>query len=111
MQTSLVLELNAWTHLTCARLSSESQSLFSGEPLSGVDRFDHRTASLARGHPLIDKQTPPPHPSCRNANPSHFKACMGTHTDRQSQQMTNDRLDAPTLRFIGQVQQLETDEH
>ncbi len=78
---------------------------------SGINFLDRGTSRLALGHPLIHRQSPPAQPTCRNTNSSHIIPCMCAHTYRHRQQITNQGLNAPGLRIIGQVQNFQADHY
>src|ERR1035441_5719285 len=80
------------------------------EWLGRVHVLYYGTTGFALGNPLIDKEPPPAQPASRDANARHFIPSMRAHTDRHGQQVTDGRANAPGLRILRQIQQLEGDQ-
>src|ERR1017187_4227827 len=80
------------------------------ELLGRVHLLYYGTTGFALGNPLIDKEPPPAQPASRDANARHFIPSVPAHTDRHGQQVTDGRTNAPGLRIIRQIQQLEGDQ-
>src|ERR1017187_6316026 len=80
------------------------------EWLGRVHVLYYGTTGFALGNPLIDKEPPPAQPASRDANARHFIPSMRAHADRNGQQVTDGRANAPGLRILGQIQQLESDQ-
>src|ERR1019366_8739879 len=89
---------------------SSSSWMGSRELLGRVHRLYCWTTGFALGNPLIDKEPPPAQPASRDADARHFIPGMRAHADRNGQQVTDGRANAPGLRIIGQIQQLEGDQ-
>src|ERR1035441_4988637 len=68
------------------------------------------TTGFALGDPLINKEPPPAQPASRDANARYFIPGVRADTNRNGQQVTDGRANAPGLRTLGQIQQLESDQ-
>src|ERR1035441_10629827 len=89
---------------------SSSSWMGSRELLGRVHRLYCWTTGFAFGNPLIDKEPPPAQPASRDADARHFIPGVRADTNRNGQQVTDGRANAPGLRILGQIQQLESDQ-
>src|ERR1035437_4447040 len=97
-------------HPACADEFSSSFWMGLRELLGLVHVLYYGTTGFALGNPLIDKEPPPAQPASRDADARHFIPGVRADTNRNGQQVTDGRANAPSLRLLGQIQQLEGDQ-